>query len=124
MREHLEMLEARHANPADENVKRLINHPAMVRRRSERDPKVPSVKGEEPAASGGLKAEVARLQEELDKANKRPSQGEGQAYTMADPDQDIIRVLFKSPFCAKRLRIAQGLIRKDSEARKLTGGTV
>ena len=74
--------------------------------------------------SGRLKAEVACLQEELDNANKRLSQGEGQAYTMADPDQDIIRVLFKSPFCAKRLRIARGLIRKDSEACKLTGGTV
>jgi hypothetical protein len=124
MREHLEMLEARHANLADENVKRLINHPATVRRRSERDPKAPSVKGEGPAASGGLKAEVARLQEELDKANKRLSQGEGQAYTMADPGRDIIRVLCESPFCAKWLRIAWGLIRTDSDARKLTGGTV
>ena len=81
----------------------------------ERDPKAPSVKGEAPAVSSGLKAEVARLQqEELDKANKRLSQGEGQGYTMAGPDQDIIRVLFESPFRAKWLRIARGMIKKDS----------
>jgi hypothetical protein len=71
MHEHCEILEARHANLADENVKRLINYPATVRRRYERDPKAPSVKGEAPAVSSGLKAEVARLQEELE----RPTRG-------------------------------------------------
>ena len=71
MHEHCEMLEARHANLADENVKRLINHPATVRRRYERDPKAPSVEGEALAVSSGLKAEVARLQEELE----RPTRG-------------------------------------------------
>jgi hypothetical protein len=118
------MLEAGHANLAGENVKRLINHPAPVRRRYECDPKVLSVKGEAPAASSGLKAEVAPLQEELDKANKRLSQGESQDYTMVDPDQDIIRVLFESPSRAKWLRIARERIKKDSEARKLADGIV
>jgi hypothetical protein len=46
MHEHREVLDVRHANLADENIKRLINHLATVRRRSERDLKAPSVKGE------------------------------------------------------------------------------
>jgi hypothetical protein len=95
-----------------------------VRRRYECDPKAPSVKDEAPAASSALKAEVAWLQGEWGKANKRLGQGEDQDYTVADPDQDIIRVLFESPFRAKWLRIARGRIKKGGEARKLAGGTV
>ena len=37
----------------------------------------------------------------MDNANKRLSQGVGQEHVMAYADQDIIRVLFESPFRAK-----------------------
>src|SRR4051812_26633451 len=46
MHEHHEVLEARYANLADENVKQLANRPATVRCRYERDHKALSVKGE------------------------------------------------------------------------------
>ena len=60
----------------------------------------------------------------MDKANKRLSQGVGQDHAMADADQGIIRVLFESSFRAKMAANRVGLIKKDSEARKLTGGTM
>ena len=66
---------------------------------------------------------MARLPEELDKADKRLNQGKGQDYTIVNTDQDIIRVFFESPFRVKWLRIARKLI-KDSAARKLTAGCV
>jgi hypothetical protein len=52
MHEHREVLEARHANRAD-NVKQLVNRPAKVRCRYERDPKALSVKGKTCKLAGG-----------------------------------------------------------------------
>jgi hypothetical protein len=64
MHEHHEVLEARYANLADENVKRLANWPATVRCRYERDLKAPSVKGE-----------ACKLTEEPCRASHTLSQG-------------------------------------------------
>ena len=105
------------------NIRLQVNHPTTVWRRYNRETAAPTVPGESPAPSG-LKAEVARLQEELDTANKRLSRGDGQDFTMADSDDDIVRVLVESPYRAKWLRIARGIVKADNDARKLAGGTV
>lgn len=126
-------IEAWHARLPD-NIRQMVNHPTVVYRRFAKETAVPADGVAKPASGGGLKAEVMRLQSELDAAQseiaklKRPREtvSEGTDWTWTDPPETIAQAWLRL-YPAKAPQIASKVLelskstapRKPAKSRKV-----